>query len=528
MQFLYSWLESAFLNLGLSPRFADSLAFFFSDLVFLCFVLIIGITFFTYVRKKFLENHLANKLDGKPKFIIYTVMALLGIVSPFCSCSAIPAFIALSALTIPTGALFVYLIVAPLVQETSMILLISQFGIPVTLVYIIQGVFAGVVTGLILARTPDELLFTDNVLSQRIRAQKERKANQDANSEYSCHNAQSEDHTASQAAMIIAGSNQLKTCACSAKKSTVVQDSKLHAKAKEPIINISDDIEKSQDRVEASFSLYNNVVVKQGQGLKLTGLKPTVVRCGCSATKIESEAGCCCSSHKEESKSNPSLNLSGFRPVNTQNSCGCSETKVESESSCYCSSHNKEEDKGSSCGCSSSKSQTKSSCGCGSSSFDNSKSANKGGCCCSSVPKSDSLLVTSFYEAYGILRKTFKYIVIGLAFGALIHGVIPQEWIETLLGVDNYIAPIYATLIGIPIYADDVALIPIAKSLLESGAALGTSLSFVMASAVVSLPSFVLLSSVLQKRIIIKLAFILTVIIMLIGYVFNILQPILM
>ncbi len=101
----------------------------------------------------------------------------------------------------------------------------------------------------------------------------------------------------------------------------------------------------------------------------------------------------------------------------------------------------------------------------------------------------------------------------------------PEAFIQKILGSGNVVAPVLATLAGIPVYADDVALIPIAKALVDAGATLGTALAFVMAAAVVSIPSFIMLGSVLKKVTLVKLVIFLIVAIIGIGYLFNFLQP---
>ncbi|MFI3229993.1 MAG: permease, partial [bacterium] len=137
-----------------------------------------------------------------------------------------------------------------------------------------------------------------------------------------------------------------------------------------------------------------------------------------------------------------------------------------------------------------------------------------------------SNLKRAFNSSIETLKSMFKYIVMGIGVGAFVHGFVPEEVIQSLLGEGNPIAPIMATLVGIPIYADDVALIPIAKTLVDGGAGLGTALAFVMSSSVVSIPSFIMLGSVLKKQTLVKLAIYLSIAIIIIGYIFNFVAPI--
>lgn len=90
-------------------------------------------------------------------------------------------------------------------------------------------------------------------------------------------------------------------------------------------------------------------------------------------------------------------------------------------------------------------------------------------------------------QLLGTIRKVAPYILIGVGIGALIHNVVPQAWVERVLGGDNPFAVILATLVGVPMYADIFGTIPVAESLLFKGAGLGTILSFMMAVTTLSL-----------------------------------------
>jgi uncharacterized membrane protein YraQ (UPF0718 family) len=130
----------------------------------------------------------------------------------------------------------------------------------------------------------------------------------------------------------------------------------------------------------------------------------------------------------------------------------------------------------------------------------------------------------AFQQVKDIVQRVYPYVLIGVAIGALIHGVIPQAWIETLLGQDKWYAVPLATLVGIPIYADIFGTLPIAESLLAKGVGIGTILSFMMAVTALSLPSLILLKKVVKNELLIFFVGYLVVSIILIGYGFNYLQ----
>jgi uncharacterized protein len=122
-------------------------------------------------------------------------------------------------------------------------------------------------------------------------------------------------------------------------------------------------------------------------------------------------------------------------------------------------------------------------------------------------------------------NKVFPYILIGVGIGAVIHNWIPESWVVSLLGRDNPFGVILATLIGVPMYADIFGTIPIAEALLAKGARLGTVLSFMMAVTTLSLPSIILLRKVLKIRLLALFIAVCVIGIILVGTLFNALQP---
>lgn len=125
------------------------------------------------------------------------------------------------------------------------------------------------------------------------------------------------------------------------------------------------------------------------------------------------------------------------------------------------------------------------------------------------------------------LKKVFPYILIGVAIGAVLHNWIPQEWIENILGSKNPFGVILATICGIPMYADIFGCIPIAESLLAKGALLGVVLSFMMAVTTLSLPSMIMLSKAIKPKLLGVFVSICTLGIIIVGYVFNLVQGLL-
>ncbi|MHB9941431.1 hypothetical protein CF065_07325 [Clostridium sporogenes] len=124
-------------------------------------------------------------------------------------------------------------------------------------------------------------------------------------------------------------------------------------------------------------------------------------------------------------------------------------------------------------------------------------------------------------QALDIIRKVWLYVLIGVGIGAAIHNWIPQNIIENVIGSKNPFAVLLATIVGIPMYADIFGTIPIAEALVGKGVPLGTVLSFMMAVTALSLPSMIMLSKVVKRKLLYVFISIVAVGIIIIGYSFN-------
>lgn len=130
-------------------------------------------------------------------------------------------------------------------------------------------------------------------------------------------------------------------------------------------------------------------------------------------------------------------------------------------------------------------------------------------------------------QVVSTFKKVFPYILLGVGIGALIHNWIPEGWITAVLGSRNPLGVVLATAIGVPMYADIFGTIPVAEALLGKGALLGTVLAFMMAVTTLSLPSLIMLRKAVKPRLLGLFIGICTVGIILVGYLFNAIQPIL-
>ncbi|MGM0691683.1 permease [Guyparkeria sp.] len=125
-------------------------------------------------------------------------------------------------------------------------------------------------------------------------------------------------------------------------------------------------------------------------------------------------------------------------------------------------------------------------------------------------------------EVKEIVRRIWRWVVIGIALGAAFHGFVPGEWVTDHLGAQgNWLAVPGAVLLGIPLYANATGIIPVAEAMLGKGAAVGTTLAFMMSVAALSLPEILILRKVIRWPALALFAAVLAVAFTLVGWTFN-------
>lgn len=142
--------------IGLEGRLADALHFFLYDTVKIWFLLIAIIFAVSFLRTWMNTEMVRAWLAGKKEFTGNVLAALFGIVTPFCTCSAIPLFLGFLQARIPVGVTFSFLISAPLNNEIAIAMLFGLFGVKITALYIGFGLLVAIVGGWLIGRTKAE------------------------------------------------------------------------------------------------------------------------------------------------------------------------------------------------------------------------------------------------------------------------------------------------------------------------------------------------------------------------------------
>lgn len=124
-------------------------------------------------------------------------------------------------------------------------------------------------------------------------------------------------------------------------------------------------------------------------------------------------------------------------------------------------------------------------------------------------------------DGWEITRRVYPYVLLGVAIGAVIHGYVPQSIIENYLGTGRWWSVPLATVLGVPLYANSVGVIPVMEALVGKGVPLGTVFAFMTATVTLSIPEALILKKVMRWQLL-ALFFGITIVgIMAMGYLFN-------
>jgi uncharacterized membrane protein YraQ (UPF0718 family) len=168
IQPLSEWISYHALGLARGSHAGEAVAFFFYDVPKIM-LLVSGMIFVITVLRTFFSAERARRLlSGKRVGIGNVLASALGIVTPFCSCSAVPLFIGFVEAGIPLGVTFSFLVAAPVINEVALVLLYGMFGWKVAALYVTSGMIIAIITGLFIGRLGVERWVEDFVWKMQV------------------------------------------------------------------------------------------------------------------------------------------------------------------------------------------------------------------------------------------------------------------------------------------------------------------------------------------------------------------------
>lgn len=168
LQPITNWFIDSVLGLEKGSHLTESLRFFVFELPKVLMLLALIIFFVGIIRTYFSPEHTRKILEGKSTFTGNVLASMLGIVTPFCSCSAIPLFLGFVESGVPLGVTFSFLIAAPMINEVAVILLFGLFGWKVTIIYVLTGLTIAITSGYVIGKLKLEYWVQDWVYQTKI------------------------------------------------------------------------------------------------------------------------------------------------------------------------------------------------------------------------------------------------------------------------------------------------------------------------------------------------------------------------
>lgn len=147
-----NWLTYTFFHLPQGDRLGSAVAFFLFEAPKVLMLLILVVLGVGIIRSFFTPERTRQLLAGRREWVGNILASLLGTVTPFCSCSAIPLFLGFVETGIPLGVTFSFLVAAPMINEVAAVLLFGMFGWKVALLYISTGLVVAIASGWVIGR----------------------------------------------------------------------------------------------------------------------------------------------------------------------------------------------------------------------------------------------------------------------------------------------------------------------------------------------------------------------------------------
>jgi uncharacterized membrane protein YraQ (UPF0718 family) len=170
IKLLADWLTYSVIHLAAKTLLAEAINFFIFDTIKI-FILLAVIIFAVSIIRSFLPPEKVRRiLSHERKYLGNILAALLGIITPFCSCSAIPLFLGFVEAGVPLGVTFSFLVASPMINEVALVLLLGMFGWKIALLYIVSGLIIAILAGIVIGKLKVENLVEEFVYKNKIKA----------------------------------------------------------------------------------------------------------------------------------------------------------------------------------------------------------------------------------------------------------------------------------------------------------------------------------------------------------------------
>lgn len=168
LQTFADWLTYSVFNILPDTTLSGAVNFFIYDTIKIFILLAVIIFIVSIIRSYLPPEKIRNILSHKNKYVDNIAASLLGIITPFCSCSAIPLFLGFVQAGVPLGATFSFLVASPMINEVALVLLLGMFGWKIAMIYIVSGLFISIFSGIVIGKLKVENLVESFVYQNTI------------------------------------------------------------------------------------------------------------------------------------------------------------------------------------------------------------------------------------------------------------------------------------------------------------------------------------------------------------------------
>lgn len=173
LKLLADWLTYSFFEIERGTRMAEAVNFFIYDTIKIFLLLAVIIFIISIVRSFLPPEKVRQILSSEKKYFGNVLAALLGIITPFCSCSAVPLFLGFLEAGVPLGTTFSFLVASPMINEVALILLLGMFGWKIALMYVVSGLVIAILSGMAIGKLKMESLVEDVVNKKKFNGRAE-------------------------------------------------------------------------------------------------------------------------------------------------------------------------------------------------------------------------------------------------------------------------------------------------------------------------------------------------------------------
>lgn len=167
LEIFADWLTFKVFSIAPSTHLAEAVRFFIADILKIFMLLAVIVFVVSVIRTFILPGKIRKFLSKRHKYIGNVLAAMVGIVTPFCTCSAIPLFLGFLEGGVPLGVTFSFLVAAPMINEVAAVMLLGLLGWKIALIYIGSGLLIAIVSGMVIGELKVENLLRHDVVNNK-------------------------------------------------------------------------------------------------------------------------------------------------------------------------------------------------------------------------------------------------------------------------------------------------------------------------------------------------------------------------